>query len=99
MKTAEGTHELVVCNLRRRRDVVEMRFVTPTTPLNLRMVCSAASRSEDEFDLSRQYQVTIFSLDVDRIVTDLPSQKTARPNCQFVIGRNPSYDRGYSYLT
>jgi hypothetical protein len=28
--------------------VALMRFVTPTTPLSLRMICSAASRSEDE---------------------------------------------------
>ena len=44
-----------------------MRFVSPATPLNLRMICSAASRSEDEFDLSREGNVSLLSLNVDRI--------------------------------
>ena len=44
----KGTYALVCCSLRKRGDKVVIRFVTPTTPLSLRMICSAASRSEDE---------------------------------------------------
>ena len=70
-----------------------------------KIICFGSSR------LSLGIQAGIFNRQVDYsklwfadqinnegIVTDLPSQKTARPNCQFVIGRNPSYDRGDFYL-
>jgi hypothetical protein len=88
LKVAEGCYALVTYSLRKRVDVALMRFVTPTTPLSLRMICCVTVGRR--VDLSREGNVSLLSLHVDRIVTGLPSKEATGPDRQFIIGENPS---------